>query len=202
VIDRRGTITLHRCQTCVQVVGGSRCIEACWSLSAVIAWGLAKDRALEIRFRVIDLCQLPGQNGDGALDVVPACAHRSCRDRIGEACGVADLRSFQNGIDAGVEAGHGAFERRDHVPDPHCRRAVVFDFLFSAPFVLNETLASTRANALWVIPALGHRCLEIVLVRHGLPRFGTSTNAISTFRPDNRKKLAKGACEGAYLSYS
>ena len=144
---------------------------------------------LDARLSVIDFCQLSGQNGNRALDVIPARAHRCCGDRVCEVGRVPNLRYFQNRIDAAVEAGYGAFECRDHVSKPQRRRSIVLNFLLPAHFVSDETFAEARANALWMIPAFGLCCLEIILVRHVLPRSGTSADRISKPIPTIARSL-------------
>jgi hypothetical protein len=146
---------------------------------------------LDARLSVIDFCQLSGQNGNRALDVIPAYAHRSCGHRVCEVGRVPNLRYFQHSVDAAVEAGHGAFECRDHVSKPRRRRSIVLDFLLPAHFVSDETSGNARANALWMIPAFGLCCLEIILVRHVLPRSGTSADRISKPMPTIARSLPR-----------
>lgn len=138
---------------------------------------------------VIDFRQLSGQNGNRALDVIPARAHRCCGDRVCEVGWVPNLGYFQNRIDATVEAGYGAFECRDHVSKPQRRRSIVLNFLLPAHFVSDETFGEARANAPWMIPAFGLCCLEIILVRHVLPRSGTSADRISKPMPTIARSL-------------
>jgi hypothetical protein len=139
-----------------------------------------RDRTtLDAGLSVIDFCQLGGQNGNRTLDVIPACAHRSCGDRVCEVGRIPNLRYFQNRIDAAVEAGYGALQRRDHVSKPHRRRSIVLDFPLPPHFVPDETFGKARANASWMIPAFGLCCLEIILVHHVLPRSGTFAVRIS-----------------------
>jgi hypothetical protein len=144
---------------------------------------------LDARLRVIDFCQPSGQDGNRALDVIPAYAHRSCGDRVCEVGRVPNLRYFQHRIDAAVEAGHGAFECRDHVSKPQRRRSIVLNFLLPADFVSDETSGEARTNAPWMIPAFGLCCLEIILVRHVLPRSGTSADRISKPIPTIARSL-------------
>src|ERR1700730_12696168 len=145
------------------------------------------------RLSVIDLCQLSGQNGNRTLDIIPACTHRSCGDGVGEMRWVPNLNSFQNGIDAAVEAGDYAFEPLDQVLNSRCRNSIVLNLPSFPNLASNDTLGKACANAPWVIPALGLCCLKIVLLHDVLLQSSTFAHRISKFRPGTRKKPAKGA---------
>jgi hypothetical protein len=137
----------------------------------------------------IDLCQLSGQDGNRTLDVIPACTHRSCGDGVREMRRIPNLNSFQNGIDAAVEAGDGAFQPLDQVLNPRCRNSIVLNIPSPPNLASNDTLDRACTHASWEIPALGLRSLKIMLLHHVLLRFGTFANRISKFRPTLAKSL-------------
>jgi hypothetical protein len=106
---------------------------------------------------------------------------------------IPNLNSFQNGIDATVEAGDGPFEPLDQVLNPRCRNSIVLNFPSLPNLASNGTPDRASAHAPWEIPAPGLRSLKIMLLHDVLLRFGTFEDRISKFRPGARKKLANAA---------